>query len=215
MVAIREVEEQRIVLRNVTWGTDERLLAERGENRVPRFTFDRGVLEIMSPLSADHEESSDNISFLVRIIAREIRLNIRSFRSMILRREDVQGGLEPDNCFYVQTAPLIRGRRNLDMGTDPPPDLVVEVDVTNPAVRKLSIYARLGVPEVWRYDGREVEIHLLAEGGYARSAESRALPGVTDAALTQWITRSRTTDSIEWEDQVRQWARELSDSGVV
>jgi Uma2 family endonuclease len=209
MATTPSVEEQRVTLHNVTWGTYERLLAERGERPAPRFTYDRGTLELMSPLTSNHEEDSRNLEFLVRILAGELGVSMRSFGSMTLKREDVQGGAEPDCCFYLRSEPLIRGKRRLDLGADPPPDLVIEVDVTNPTLDKLPVYARFGVPEVWRRHRGLVTVHTLLGERYAESGESGVLRGVTAADLTRLLGESESLDSAAWERRVRAWARQL------
>lgn len=212
MATLEETREQRVVLRHATWETYERLLDERGESRVPRFTYDRGVIEIMSPLSAEHEECIRNIEFMVRILSGELGLRLRTFGSMTLRRRDIAGGLESDGCFYVRSVESIRGKTRPDLDTDPPPDLAIEVDITNPSLDKLPIYARLGVPEIWRYDGKRVAILVLTDGAYAESVESQAFRGVTSEALSSLVRNIRLQDSDEWERQVRAWARSLPGS---
>ena len=212
MARVQTPQEQRVVLRTVSWGTYQRLLAER-EDSAPRFTYDRGALEIMSPLLPEHEEYSDTIRFLVRILARELGISVRSFGSMTLKREDVQGGAEPDGCFYIQSEPRIRGKRRPDLGVDPPPDLVIEVDLTNPSLDKLPVYARFGVPEVWRYDGQQLEIRLLEGGRYTESAESSVLRGMSADALSGLIEDSKGMESAAWEQRVREWARTVAEQG--
>ncbi len=209
MATLQDAQEQRILLRNVAWDTYERLLVEREENSAPRFTYDQGVLEIMSPLLSEHEQYGDDIRFLVRILAEELSIPVKGFGSMTLRREDIQGGLEPDACFYFQNVGRILGKRRLDLQVDPPPDLAVEVDITNPSLDKLSIYARLGVPEVWRYDARRVTIHTLEGDRYTESLDSRVLHGVTADALTILMEESKASESTAWARRVREWALRL------
>ena len=140
--------EQRVLLRNVSWETYERLIAEREERPVPRFFYDRGVLEIVSP-SIEHEGIGRLCALLVELLAEEMGLDVFDAGHTTFRREDLERCFEPDGSFYFsQNAGCVRGKHNIDLDVDPPPDLVVEVDVTSYSLDKLPIYARIGVREV-------------------------------------------------------------------
>ena len=205
MATAQETQEQRILLRNASWGTYERLLEER-EGRTPRLTYDRGVLEIMSPLTLRHEEPGENIRLLIRAVAEERGVDLRAAGSMTLKREDIEAGVEPDSSFYIGSEPLVRGKEEVDLSTDPPPDLVIEVDITNSSLDKLPVYARFGVPEVWRYAGGKLEIRVLVGGRYAESAESLVLPGVRADELTRLLEESGRMGSVEWAVSGGRWA---------
>jgi Uma2 family endonuclease len=210
MATVQIPHEQRVVLRNVGWETYERLLDGR-DGRAPRFTYDRGALEIMSPITGEHEEYGRGIEFLVRVLAGELGVKYRAFGSMTMRRRDQEAGHEADACFYTRNLQAIRGKRRPDLEIDPAPDLAVEVDITSPSLDKLAVYARLGIGEVWRYDGnrREVRIHLLRGDAYTEGAESAIFAGVTADELTVLIRDVGYADSDEWERRVRDWARGL------
>ena len=210
MAAVQDLQEQRVILRNATWETYERLLDERGENRVPRFAYDRGMLEIMSPVSGEHEEYARNAEFVVRVLVGAFGLKVRTMGSMTLKRRDLQAGAEADACFYIRKVEAIRGKASPDLAVDPPPDMVIEVDVTNPSLDKLELYARLGVPELWRHTGNRMQIHLLEGDVYTQSSESSLFPGVTADALSTILRDIRFLDSDEWESRLRQWAGDLA-----
>ena len=108
------------MLRNVSWETYERLLTERDERRVPRFSYDRGVLEVMSP-SAEHESVAYRIELLVAVFAGEVGVNVYGVRSTTFKREDLKRGFEPDACFYVRNEERVRGKRRIDLSLGPPP----------------------------------------------------------------------------------------------
>lgn len=204
--------EQRVVLHNISWETYERLLNERGKRRYPRFTYDRGVLEIMSPVSLEHEESADNLRFLVRTLLEELGIDFRTAGSMSLKSREIEGGAEPDGCFYIQNEPGVRGQLRIDLSMDPPPDLAIEVDVTNPSLNKLLIYARFGLPEVWRHDGARLRIYVLRGDRYMESAESSVLPGVTADAMSELLEQSKLENARLWQRRVREWARRVAGS---
>jgi Uma2 family endonuclease len=198
--------EQRVVMTGVSWATYERLLADLKDSSSPRVTFDRGVMEVMSP-SAEHEESNRTIALLVEVLAEEFGFDVRDLGSTTFKREDLEKGFEPDSCFYIRNEARMRGKKEVDLTVDPPPDLVVEVDITSPSLGKLPIYAAIGVPEIWRYDGQTVTILRLEGGGYAEADESAALPRVTGGDLSRFIRESESKGRREWLSGVRAWAR--------
>ena len=206
MPTVLSPPEQRIVLDNIPWDVYERLLAAHRDRSVPRFTYDRGRLEIMRP-SAEHEELKHMVALFVEVLAEEMGLNVRGFGSTTFRREDLQRGFEPDECFYVQNAVRIRGKPELDLTLDPPPDVVIEIDLTSPSLVKFPIFAQLGVPEVWRYDGRRWQIFGLAGAEYSPQTQSLALPGLTADAMTSLLDESLTLERLAWLRQVRAWVR--------
>ncbi len=204
--------EQRVLLRNVSWETYERLVAEREERRAPRFFYDRGVLEIVSP-SAEHEELGHFLVLVVYELVVEWEIDMRAAGHTTFRREDLERGFEPDGSFYFsRNAERVRGKANIDLARgDPPPDLIVEVDVTSHSLDKLPIYARIGVPEVWRYAGGRPEIlGLRGEAGgegYEPLPESRVLPPLTNDVLARFVEGGRTKEPATWARAVREWAR--------
>jgi Uma2 family endonuclease len=199
--------DQRIVLHNVSWETYERLLDERGDSRVPRLAYDRGELEIMSP-SLEHESVAYFSALLVAVLAEEMGVNAYGVGSTTYNRGDLGRGFEPDASFYTRNEARIRGKRRIDLEVDPPPDLVIEVDITSPSLDKFPIYARLGVHEVWRYDGARTTIFALEEGEYVEAGESVALPPLTSDVLTRFVQESTSLGSTDWLRRVREWARE-------
>jgi Uma2 family endonuclease len=198
---------QRIILQGVSWATYERLLADFQDSHAAHFAYDRGVLEIMV-LSAKHEEPNRTIALLVEIVALEMDINIRNLGSTTFTREDLARGFEPDTCFYVQNEARVRGKEEIDLAVDPPPDLVVEIDITHPSLDKLPIYAAVGVTEVWRYDGQQLTIFTLKGETYHTHEASVALPHLTSQILSQFIAESKTLERLEWLRRVQQWARQ-------
>lgn len=208
METLRSSAEGRVILRNVGWETYKRLISEREERRVPRFYYDRGVMEILSP-SKRHETLGDIVALLVELLAVELDVDVESAGSTTFKREDLERGFEPDKCFYFRNVERVRGKADLDLDAgDPPPDLVVEVDITSPSLNKLPIYARLGVQEVWRYAGGGFAIlGLEDEGGYAEMAGSRFLPVLTRDTLARFAEEGLTSRRPDWARKVREWAR--------
>jgi Uma2 family endonuclease len=207
MEAIKSPAEHRVILHNTSWDTYQRLLHERGELRVPRFAYDRGELEIMSP-STEHESIAYYAGLLVAMFAGEAGVDLYSVGSTTFDRQDLERGFEPDACFYVGNAELVRGKPRIDSRLDPPPDLVIEVDITSPPLHKFPIYARVGVSEIWRHDGERLAIFELSGEEYTLIAESKVLPPLTGEIISRFIEESSSLDIVTWMSRVREWARE-------
>jgi len=210
MASVLSPPEQRVTLYNVSWETYERLLADLQDSSAPRMTYDRGTLEIMSP-SSEHERYNRTAAQIVEELAVEMNINFDSLGSTTFRREDIDRGFEPDSCFYIQNAAAVRGKKRIDLTVDPPPDLVIEIDITNPSLDKFPIFARVGVPEVWRFDGSRFAIFELSGGDYQERETSIAFPALTTADVTGFIKESETMDRPEWVRKVRGWARDHKD----
>lgn len=197
---------QRVILPGVSWSTYEALLADMQDSHAAHFAYDQGVLEIMAP-SYEHESVKGHLALLVNALAEEFDIDVTGAGSTTFRREDLAKGFEPDECFYIRHAELVRGKKQIDLTNDPPPDLVIEIDITGPSLSKFPIFAALGIPEVWRYDGTRVTIFTLAGNEYVERPESIALPKVTSAILTELLGASRQVKRTAWLRQVRTWAR--------
>ena len=198
MGAELQLPEQKVILKGVSWETYERLLAEHEGESGTRFAYDSGTLEILVP-SARHEKPNRLLASLVEVLAEEMALNIESLGSTTLKRPDLLKGFEPDSCFYIQHAEAIRDNEEVDLTVDPPPDLVIEIDITSSSLDKFPLYAAVGVPEVWRYADGAVEIWCLTAEAYSVSNTSQALPGITANLVRHCLDEARTaTNQAMW-----------------
>ncbi|MEJ7618822.1 MAG: Uma2 family endonuclease [Pyrinomonadaceae bacterium] len=207
MTTVISSPEQRVVLHGVSWETYERLLAEHQNSSSTRFTYDQGRLEIMI-LSPEHEEPNRSLSFLVEIVALEMNINVRNFGSTTFKREGIGRGFAPDSCFYLQNAQRIKGRKRLDLSIDPPPDLVIEIDVTSPSLDNFPIFASIGVAEIWRYQEGRVTVYELVGPEYVRREKSARLPPLTGAALSHLMAESERLERTDWVRAIRHWLLE-------
>jgi Uma2 family endonuclease len=196
------LEQDHVILHGVSWQTFQQLLADRGERCGVLLAYDCGTVELRMP-SQEHEWVKTTLTQVVEAVAFARDLHYRSLGSTTFGREDLARGFEPDACFYLDHADAIALDRPLDLAVDPPPDLVIEVDITRSSLDKLSIYAALGVPEVWRYTAGEVEIRCLTGDGYIMSDTSRVLPGITAGKVTRYVDEARTAvNQTVWFKQV-------------
>jgi Uma2 family endonuclease len=186
-----------------------RLLRAFAERPGMRLTYDRGELEIMSPL-LEHDDDGQFLADLVFVLTEELGLPLKRGGSTTLRRRRRRRGIEADACFWIAHAHKMAGRRRLNLSSDPPPDLVLEVDVTHSSLDRLSIYAALGVPEVWRLDGDTLTFHVLgAKAAYAAAAVSRSFPLVTPSDLLGFLQQARQAgDENAVIRQFRDWVRQ-------
>jgi Uma2 family endonuclease len=214
MVAVMNTPEQvreaaqRVILRQINWPLYQQLQATRGELANPRFAYDRGVLEI-TVISFEHEQLNRLIAQLFETLADELELDYVNAGSTTFDRADLEQGFEPNTAFYLLNAGYVRGLTQIDLRTDPAPELVIEVDITHPSLNKFPIYAGLGIPEVWRYHKGRLIILRLADGQYQEQEVSAVLPSVTSAPLTQWIAEGLQSKRSEWLRKLRAWAQSL------
>ncbi len=180
-----------LVIHQSTWEDYEGLLEDLRDRPHLRVSYDGGTLEIMSPLP-EHEEYASFIKGVARVISEELGLTLEGRGRATWKRRRLARGAEPDVCFYVANAPRIIGKRTIDLEFDPPPDVVVEIDITNESLGKFSIYAALAVPEIWRYDAKTVWFYELAGGTYREIPESRFFAGLTPAVLGAALEQSKT-----------------------
>lgn len=208
MATVISPTDQRVIIQGVSWETYERLLADFAESHAARVTFNRGTLEIMTPSFA-HERPIHLLVQIIEILAEIYDMDLIAAGSTTFKREDIAQGFEPDASFYIQHAADIRGNSEIDLERDPPPDLVIEVDMTHPSLDKLPIYAAMGIAEVWRYVDRRVIIYQHHTGGYTVAEHSGILPGVASRDLAQWVETGFETPRPAWLRQVRSWAERL------
>lgn len=196
-----------VVLDFVSWETFERLLDERGEVLSPHFYYNNGYLEIM-PISQAHGQPLSNVTQVVQVAAELTRRDVCSNSTITLSRKDILKACEPDAVFYFKHAAAIRGKPSLDLHKDPPPDLIVEVDITSSSGHRFPIFAGIGIAEVWRVDAAgKVTFHRLKGGAYHQIAASITVPPLTAEAVNRLLEAARHKTSFEWLQSVRKWIR--------
>ena len=126
-----------------------------------------------------------------------------------LRRRRKSRGLEPDNCYWIANSGRLAGKTQLDLRVDPPPDLAIEIGVTRRSLDRMSIYAALGVPEVWRVTAEELTFNLLDAGVYRIRTHSLSFPQLASADLVPFLTPFSHTGTTALVAQFRDWVRKV------
>ena len=197
--------EKRMAFRDLDWSGFKQIQQLLTERTRTRFTYDGGVLEITMPLES-HERLARLIELFIRILVVELGLKIKTMGSTTLDREDLLKSAEPDNGYYIQNYGLVADHE-VDLSADPPPDLVVEVDITHTDINKNSLYASMGVPEFWRFDGQTWQILQLVETDYVEQELSTTFPVLEKRDLYRFL-EAALLDEVTAEIDFRQWVRQ-------
>jgi Uma2 family endonuclease len=199
--------EQRVILQNISWQTFKTMLAEMGGNRNSRLAYDNGIVEIMTPLMP-HENSNRLIEVFVGVLCEELGLEIKRAGSLTMTRDDLERGAEPDSSYYIQNESLVRDKEHIDLTTDPPPDLVLEVEYSRSKIDKFRLYASMGVPEFWRYNGTVLRVYRLENGEYKECSTSPTFTPVSVTEIPRFIQESRKVGEIACTRAFRAWVRQ-------
>jgi Uma2 family endonuclease len=195
-----------LLLHEVSWAEYEALLALLPDNPRFRLSYDQGTLEIMT-LSPRHERLKSLFAPLLAVLTEELGLNLVGLGSTTFRLAAAARGVEPDDCYYIQQAEHIAGRDTIDLATDPPPDLVVEVDISHPSLDKFPIYASLRVPEVWWHDGNTLQFFHLIGDHYEQTPESGLFPLCPAEVLAGFVQQGKEHGIIPMIRAFRDWVR--------
>ncbi len=193
-----------VLLRGISWDTYQALVLELESQPSKHLAYDNGQLEIFMPLPP-HERYKRWIGRFVSVLTDGLNIEICSLSSCTWSHQDLAKGIEADECYYIQNEAAICGRMDIDLLSDPPPDLAIEIDITSRYLPRLPIYAALGVPEVWRFDGETIVILSLVDGSYQSVAKSIALPIVTPEILQNWLAQATTMGETSWAKAIRRW----------
>ena len=198
--------DQRVVLHDVSWQTYLQLLEEVSGQHL-FLTYDRGTLEIMSP-SPRHAKIGKFIARMVETLTLELRIPIVGLGNTTWKSELVARGCEADECYYLRHAAWAAGREEFDLRVDPPPDLVIEVDISSSSIDKEGIYAALKVPELWRWESESIQLRQLQpDGSYHRSQRSLSLPMLPAQVIEEFVRQRTiaddTTRMLEFQDWIK------------
>lgn len=197
---------QQLLLEDVSWQQFESMLAEWGDSRAARLSYSNGILEIMVPLP-EHEKAKEIIGDMVKFLLSHRGIDYDSLGSTTLKNERMTQAVEPDTCFYIQNQAAVIGKNRLDMSIDPPPDLAIEIDLTSRTL--LDNYQILGVPELWRYGRRGLQINILEAGRYMEHEFSCIFPDIPIIELVnRYVQQSQIYGSSQAIEAFRNWVME-------
>ena len=197
-----------VLLKDVNWRDFEKIAEAFNEmGSVPRLSDSQGCLELMSPLAV-HEDDKTIIGNLIEILLEELDVEFRALGSMTLKSEPMRQAVEPDECFYIQHESLIRGKERIDLNHDPAPDLALEIDITHRT--HFDNYEKLGVPELWRFNGEVLTIFVLEGGCYQESKTSRQFAGFDIKSISpDYLARSKRDGRNKTLKAFRHWVKNM------
>jgi Uma2 family endonuclease len=196
-----------LVVKDADWEEYEQLLEDLGPKNSARVFYNQGRMWIVPPLP-DHERPKVVVNRLIGALSEELKMPVVSFGSSTLKREGAEKGAEPDDSFYIRDAGQLLNKRSLDLDSDPPPDIVVEIDHTNSSIDKFSIYAGLGVSEIWRIVASKVEIHVLAGDHYEESDASSVFPFLDAQTLSTFLEQGLLQGEWIAAPAFREWLKQ-------
>ncbi len=202
-------QADRVVLNNISWEQFENLLAIFSEKSGVRIAYDQGLLEIMTPLP-EHEYYKQVISTAIEDIAEVLEKNYECYGSTTWKKHNQEAGVEPDNCFYFQNEEKVRGKLNFNLNFDPPPDLVLEIDLTSKSLNRFPIYGRIGVPEIWTYDEGNLTIYQLQlNETYQVVNQSSVFPEIPILELPNVIAQYQNQGRRSMRQGIRNWVKRM------
>jgi Uma2 family endonuclease len=182
-----QTEQRSVLMQEVSWDYYSRTLEELGPTRGFRVIFDQGRMEILTT-SPKHERIAKTITRLLEMYALESDIPITGLGRLTLRQKKLKVGLEPDDCYYIQTPPPPPIDAEIDLMVFGMPDLAVEVEVSKGIIPKMPMYQALKVAEIWRYSfGGVTPFHRIPSGDYRASKKSLAFPALDVARFNEFV----------------------------
>lgn len=207
MVATKPLAETRTLLENLSWQTFKVMLGEMGSERKNRIAYDSGIVEIMTPLMP-HENSNRIIEGFVVAMCEELGLEIKRTGSLTLTRDDLKRGGEPDSSYYIQNESLVRDKENIDLEKDPPPDLVLEIEYSRSVINKLNLYASMGIPEFWRFNGNVLRVYTLVDRQYTEVQISPTFTPIPVKEIPRFLQQAKKKGENATTRDFRAWVRQ-------
>lgn len=190
----------------VSWDTYQAMLKSLGDFHLRHF-YDQGYLRLMSPLKS-HDWIKRLISRFIESLAFDQQLPIQSVGSTTITSSAEERGFEADEAYYVASEKKVRGKIDFEPDVDPPPDLIIEVDVTSSSLDQLDLYSAMKVPEVWVHDGKQlVFLARGPRGKYAPAERSLAFPFLQPKDFDKFLKQHALMDETSLVRKFVEWAR--------
>ena len=199
-----------VVFGGVSWADYEAMLKIVGDRPI-RVTYDRGTMEVSMP-SFGHEDDAHLLGRIVDTLADQGDIPVKSGRTTTHKRKDLDRGTEPDQCYWFrENARKMVGKRQLDLSVDSPPDLIIEVDVASNSLKRLPLFAAMGVSEVWRLAECSLEfLHLQPDRTYQVSELSRNFPTVAATEVSRFLEEGRSVEETAWVRSFRAYVQQIA-----
>ena len=202
-----EALENRMVLYGISWDQYE-ALQNVFEGRHIRLTYDKGVLEIMTT-GPIHEGGKNILGRLLEVLSLELDIPVAGYGEMTWKRKKMERGLESDECYFIKNEPRTRDPKKIHPDHGLVPDLAIEVEISNRLGIRRGIYAALGVPELWCFDGEKlVFLHLTAAGEYEKRERSASFPFLKSADLERFLLLHPQKSQHEVVKEFQSWVRQ-------
>ncbi len=199
--------EARVLLNNISWEAYEQISNALVDYAGARLNYYNGMLEIMTT-SYPHELYQQALGLLISLAAAEMEIDFVSSGQTTFKKER-KTGFEGDDTFYFSYLDELRQPgKQIDLTQDPAPDLVIEVDITNPSLKKFPLFAALGITEVWRWHDNELTIFHRVGDDYEPRTTSHFLPNVTSAEVSELVYEQQVVPAFVWQKKVRAYAQE-------
>jgi Uma2 family endonuclease len=208
MIVQRPKKSACFLMEDVSWQAYEKLLEAFEDRRFPH-TYVNGTLEILT-LSHEHEAIKKLLARFVENISVVLQIRMSSGGSITLKRELKNRGLEPDECYYVAHSAKVRGVKRITLEKHPPPDLVIEVDVTSKSLNRFEAYAKLGVPEIWRYERGGLQLFgRTSDSDYETIDHSLAFPMIARSDLQRFLKQHAKRDEFDIINDYIAWLNSI------
>ena len=181
-----------------SWQDYQALVAQLGDRQIPRIKYRPGEILLMSPLPV-HGKQAHIIAMVATVLLDYLARDYEAFTPITMDLPE-ERGIEPDYCFYIDNCGAIIGKDRIAWGVEPPPDLVIEIDVTS--YTDVDDYFPYQVPEVWLFKKNKLRIYDLQNDRYVESSVSRYFPNFNVSEIVEecWqMSRDRPTSTVTRE----------------
>ncbi|MEM9216712.1 MAG: Uma2 family endonuclease [Cyanobacteria bacterium P01_F01_bin.150] len=172
----------------MSWTDYQQVVAHRGDRSTPRFKYANGYLTLKMPTFEHGQLDAIIADLMVALLNQQLRDYVRTTPVTLQIPEQV--GIEPDHCFWLSNWAAVSNKSRIDLATDSPPDIAVEVEVTN--FTNIADYEPFKVPEVWLIRGDALRIFTLTSDGYSQIESSQFFPNITISKLYQQVIAAVT-----------------------
>ena len=167
----------------MSWVEYQQLVANRGDRTTPRLKYASGYLTLKVPTFKHGQLNGIVADLIVAVLNQQQRNYVRT--TPVTLQIPEQAGIEPDHCFWISNWAAVSGKSRIDLATAPPPDVAVEVDVTN--FTNIADYIPFEIPEVWLIRGDTLAIFALLPDGYDQADSSQFFPEVDVSNLYRQV----------------------------